>query len=322
MIHINFSNFGGGDLPQPIRAELAGVPRAGEGVHHWLFVMALKLQRYRRPEVIEEMLAAAVKGCGRVVPFSEIRNAVKNSRSPAQRGGGSSDKHARTGTAIVKKWPAIDVSLRARIIAESPVTLAEFCAQSPTQIVGASPDVDFFIDHLFLGEDTLLCIGTSVFTFSTFSRFQWRRCNLHGKSLIVPSPMTAQYGVTKDGKRSEHTLDNTGPRRYLVTEFDSGTPDEQVALIAHLRKFAPLVMVLSSGNKSLHAWWNCVGDEDRQFKFFRYAVSLGADPATWTRSQFVRLPQGWRADKDALQQVYFFDRECLPATGVKGGNDG
>ena len=138
--------------------------------------------------------------------------------------------------------------------------------------------------------------------------------------MVVPSPMTEKWGVTKDGKRSQHTLSNTGPRRYLVTEFDSGAADSQAAIIDHLRSFAPLVMVLSSGGKSLHAWWHC-GDntEAQQLAFFRYAVSLGADPATWTRSQFVRLPMGWREEKGRRQQVYFFNPAVLTTRngGVK-----
>ncbi len=42
----------------------------------------------------------------------------------------------------------------------------------------------------------------------------------------------------------------------------------------------------------------------------RYAVSLGADPATWTRSQFVRLPGGVR-DNGKRQPVLFFNRAAL-----------
>ena len=34
-----------------------------------------------------------------------------------------------------------------------------------------------------------------------------------------------------------------------------------------------------------------------------YAVSLGADPATWTRSQFVRMPFGIRGAAD--RKAYF-----------------
>ena len=121
--------------------------------------------------------------------------------------------------------------------------------------------------------------------------------------------MSALTGRRKsDGEESAHTLENTGPRQYLITEFDSGTPDEQTAIIWHLRGFAPLTMIVSSGGKSLHAWWRCEGeDESRVRRFMRYAVSLGADPATWTRSQFVRLPQGWRADKERRQAVYYFN---------------
>jgi hypothetical protein len=132
---------------------------------------------------------------------------------------------------------------------------------------------------------------------------------LHRLSLIVPSPMSAATGARKsDGKQSPHTLENTGPRRFLVVEFDHGTADEQAALHWHLREFAPLVLVVSSGGKSQHGWFNCQGiAEDVTRRFMRYAVTLGADPATWTRSQFVRLPQGWRADKQAPQDVAFFD---------------
>ena len=38
--------------------------------------------------------------------------------------------------------------------------------------------------------------------------------------LIVPSPMTAPMGRKKSGGLSAHTLDNTGPRKFLVVEFD------------------------------------------------------------------------------------------------------
>ena len=71
---------------------------------------------------------------------------------------------------------------------------------------------------------------------------------------------------------------------------------------------APLVMVVDSAGKSFHAWWHCRGtDEKLVRKFFAYAVSLGADPATWTRCQLVRLPLGWRAEKGRVQEVVFFD---------------
>ena len=47
----------------------------------------------------------------------------------------------------------------------------------------------------------------------------------------------------------------------------------------------------------------------------RYAVSLGADPATWTRCQFVRMPDGLRPRAGAWpvrQQVFHFNPHNLP----------
>jgi hypothetical protein len=42
----------------------------------------------------------------------------------------------------------------------------------------------------------------------------------------------------------------------------------------------------------------------------RYAVSLGADTATWSRLQFVRMPDGAR-ENGKRQAVYFFNPEAL-----------
>jgi hypothetical protein len=41
-----------------------------------------------------------------------------------------------------------------------------------------------------------------------------------------------------------------------------------------------------------------------------YAASIGADHATWTRSQFVRMPDGTR-DNGNRQTVHFFNPEAI-----------
>jgi len=105
---------------------------------------------------------------------------------------------------------------------------------------------------------------------------------------------------------SAHTLDNTGPRQNIVVEFDDGaTLDEQAARHIWLSEYRKLRMVVFSGSKSLHGWYEAQGEaEDR--KFFEEAVRLGADPKTWLKSQFVRLPNGQRED-GTIQRVEFFD---------------
>jgi hypothetical protein len=110
----------------------------------------------------------------------------------------------------------------------------------------------------------------------------------------------------KSGReRSVHCLGNTGARRYLVVEFDGGTLDEQAALIVYLGTLASLVLVVFSGAKSLHAWFSVKGIADVE-EFFVIACRLGADPATWTPCQFVRMPGGTRSG-GARQRVYWFN---------------
>jgi len=120
--------------------------------------------------------------------------------------------------------------------------------------------------------------------------------------------MIAIHGKKSDGTGlSEHTLDNTGPREHLVIEFDGiSSLDHQAGIIAHLAGYAPLWVVVFSGNKSLHAWFRVGSYSESELRpFFAYAVRLGADPATWVRSLFVRLPGGWNNNYQVRQEVYY-----------------
>jgi hypothetical protein len=119
--------------------------------------------------------------------------------------------------------------------------------------------------------------------------------------------MSAPLGKRKsDGELSAHTLDNTGPRQNIVVEFDDGaTLDEQAARHIWLSELRDLRMVVFSGSKSLHGWYRAQ-DEQSDRQFMEHAVRLGADPKTWLRSQFVRLPNGRREDA-TVQKVEFFD---------------
>jgi len=293
-------------LPQFLQDLIACPPRHGSGVHQWLFKCARQLHAHRSTEDITALLTAAVDGCGRHVPQDEIKAAVDDAAACAWQPSGGSP----VTTKPVPKWPEVNIDARqAAIIHAGIAGIAGLLEMSPYSCAGKT--ADRFIAALFPG-NPLLCVGMDKANFTTDTR-QAFRGELSKLSLIVPSPMSARFGHCKaNGKESAHTLENTGPRHYLVTEFDSGTPDEQAALIWHLQQFAPLVMVLSSGGKSLHAWWNCQGiPDDNLVKFMRYAVSLGADPATWTRSQFVRLPGGWRADNQRRQEVFY----CHPENG-------
>ena len=245
------------------------------------------------------LLTAAADGCGRPVPDREIRAAVMDAKATAWEPKGPSGIHQPKPA---PKWPAVNATLRNSILAE-PYTLNDLRDASPTTS-DTFIETEWYIDELFPG-NPLLCVAHDPTKFKTDHRDNMR--GMLGKlAFIVPSPMSALTGKTKDGKESGHTLDNTGPRKYLVTEFDFGTFDEQAAIIAHLAKWAPLVMVLSSAGKSVHAWWKAAESESRMHKFMRYAVSLGADRATWPKCHLVRMPEGLRSPLKR-QNVYYFN---------------
>jgi hypothetical protein len=198
-------------------------------------------------------------------------------------------------------------------IAAHGAGVVDLWEESPVRLDGDTPQTAAALPILFPG-DPLLCAG-SKFDFFTdaLSVFMDRA---HGLEQIVPSPMKAKHGMTKAGKRSEHSLEATGPRRFIVIEGDQidGKPipkDTQAAILLHLAERAPLALVVDSGGKSLHGWFFCQGaDEHKLKRFFAYAVSLGADAGLWTRNQFARMPDGTR-DNGKRQSILYFNPEVI-----------
>jgi len=199
---------------------------------------------------------------------------------------------------------------------------------SPVRLDSDEPKTDQIIELLFPG-NPLLCCAWSRHHVDTRVRGNWYK--LQDLQFNVPNPMIAQQGVTQEGKLSAHALSNTGPRRFLIVEFDfaSSNSDEEArlleqlstegqdvkdlcsALLLHLAERAPLALAVYSGGKSLHGWFYCANvPEQTIWRTFQYAVLLGADRANWTPSQFARMPDG-RRESGSRQTVYFFNPEVV-----------
>ena len=291
------------ELPPFLNDLLNAPPRAGEGVHAWLFRVARQLHAHLPGNEIVALLETRVTNCGRHVPRHEIVSAVQNSLPCAWQARG-------TGAPVqsVSKWPRVNQEQRAAIIRDGG-GLADLWEVSRIRIEDNQAHTEEIIDRLFPG-NPLLCCGKSKSDFDTKPRNDWRG-EMSTLALIVPSPMSAVTGQTKERKESKHTLANTGTRRFLICEFDTGTPDEHAALLLHLGKFAPLVCAVHSGGKSLHGWFYVEKSApDKIEKFFRYAVSLGADDQLWCKCQFCRMPDG-RRENGNRQTVYFLNFKPL-----------
>jgi hypothetical protein len=288
------------DLPQFVRDLLAAPPKRGEGLNLWLFKAARVLHPYRTPEEIAQLLAAIT--AGEPIKHGEIERAVERSAAVAWQPG------QRVALTRAAAWPHVNAEQREAVIA-SGAGLVDLWEASPVRFTDSESHAEEIVDSLF-PSNPLLCVGKSNSQFATQHRNSWRG-RLAEMSLIVPSPMSARTGHTQEGKESEHTLENTGQHRFLVIEQDRGSVDAQSAILIHLAKRAPLALAVHSGSKSIHGWFFAAGQpEERLRVFMRYAASLGADPATWTRSQFVRMPGGTRTDGNP-QVVYFFNPKVL-----------
>lgn len=285
-----------------VAAFLSSPPARGGGLNVWILAAAHRLRHYGQPsECIAELRSILA---GHAVKPGEIERAVAKAcnSTPLEPVPPAPKRNKEAETRAILKYAA---DTTAHIAAEySPAEGLEI-------LFDLSPEssdtrrCEGWIDTLFPG-NPLLCVGHDNSRFQTAPREELRG-TLESMALIVPNPMSALTGRTQDGKVSAHTLANTGPRRYFVVDQDAGSIAHQVQVILYLRQFAPLVMVLHSGGKSLHAWFNTERNGPAAAdSFMRLAVSLGADKSLTTRSQFVRMPDGTRQTGEH-QTVHYFD---------------
>lgn len=311
-------------LPNFLNEMIEHPPPAGSGVHQWMFDVARNLHAHMPVPEIEHLLRSRLANCGRPVPDRELKAAIINSINYAWHPGRDIGKVTQgPPKPLLEKieWTVLHGKRQGDLLNES-ILWFDF------------PKAEAWIDMLFPG-DPLLCCGPTSWKFETKLRSEWRG-HLGRQGLIVPSPMKERVGLTQTGKPSAHTKDNTGPRRFLVVEFDFSEMDKAgnetiyapmirrlakqqitvadmcAALLFWLSSLRPMTMAVSSGGKSIHGWWYVNGfTDDKLQPFWRYALSLGADPKTWLPSQFIRMPDGTR-DNGNPQPVLYFNPATLP----------
>lgn len=314
-------------FPPRVGKYIDNPPVAGSGLNHWIFGAVRHLMYWLgdENETLDTLLPIVV-GAGR--PYGKAKSEILRAIGKATASG---DQTVQERT----DWPEanlqlIDATVRAELSNLSgKCPIAMLRQESPIISATASE----IIDALFPG-DPLLCVGRSAYEFITRPKSEYR--DFSNKQFVVPSPMSAVKGETQDGKLSFKSNANTGPRRFLVLEFDFSefardgvTPtifaplirawrtdgvepkEAQAAIILYLKRRLEPVLVVDSGGKSLHAWFYVEGQtEDVIRATMCHAIRLGADRATYTRSQFVRMPEGTR-DNGKRQEVLYFNPNAV-----------
>jgi len=299
-------------LPPPNPPRIESCPATGDGVHTWLLSQANRCRIGGLSETTTELiLQEGSQSCGRKVPDGEITAAVKKAFESDWTPPARPQTSHRPKPARKNDWPDVDRD-QVNAIVSTGYGLADLWEASEIRLDDDSNHADEVVGTLFPG-DPLICVAPAFAGQAlTKSKSEWQG-SLASCALIVPSPMSAPTGINQDGNVSTRCLDNTGPRRFIVVEFDSGTSDAQAALLLHLGQFAPLVLALHSGSESLHGWFYVEGQAEQEVRrFFSYAVSLGADKSAWPPCQMMRMPDGLR-DNGNRQTVFLFNPRSFPA---------
>lgn len=292
-------------LPPALARTLTRMPVAGER-NTWLMQVASRAVHVASADRVRRFLyqVVAQQGWHDRDFTSEIERAV----SRAYRTQIPVSTSSRTAQAASTSIPRKSRSVRPQWPDFDPAAWDAYSKHEILfELVAQRLDLAEVLDGLY-AEDELLCLARDIRSASTMPRRDWR-----GKEpamqFIVSNPMTAATGHTLDGKLSARCLDNaTKSRRYQVVEFDRGSPQEQAAILSslHTPDRVPLVMVVWSGGKSMHGWFDVrhLSESEKQ-DFFAWAIKLGADASLWDPCKLVRMPGG-RRDNGKSQPILHY----------------
>lgn len=136
---------------------------------------------------------------------------------------------------------------------------------------------------------------------------EWITSDLSEKQFICPAHLKS--------RELGRCIDNVMHRHFLVYESDrpglASNWDGQAGCIERLMKDMPLRLIVWSGSKSLHAWFDIsTRRKDHVQDFIGTCIKLGADPAALRPAQLVRMPYGIRKEygkQPKNQKVIFYD---------------
>ena len=328
------------------RLTFESCPPEHGGVHDWSFeVLKVLARRYtcdlalwQATRIICDRFAT------RIVDDGEIRRQIANARRFTWTGSGC--KRLALGTSE-SKWPLADNAKIEKIV-RTGLSVLQLGAKSPVLTSQFATDNRKLLNMLFPG-NPLLCCSKFINSHETRPLDRWG--SLDDYQFIVPSPMSKVWGETKDDRPSQRCNDNTGPRRFLVVEFDfeaasesdscqenvrrHRSMDKQVnaletgrlvarlnrdgftvhdmcaALIGHLTEYLPPVLVVNSGGKSLHSWFSCAGIKEDVVRQFMHYAVHLGGDPHTWTCSQFVRMPGGLRENGARQEIIYFNPEAL-----------
>jgi hypothetical protein len=217
------------------------------------------------------------------------------------------------------RWPSrSQTKVDDVLIEQESMGVDRLKSESPVSEPWEMPTTEI-LDRLFSEGDPLLCMGEGVDRFGTKPKSEFLNELAHPEANLphlVPSTMSKPTGITMEGKISARCRENAGPLRFQVVDLDDEADfDDQVRILWDLKRYLPLVMILHSGNRSLHGWYLASECPAVRMESFRlHAASLGADTSLYRPEQAARTPNQMR-DGENKQEVWYLDDSMLRTEG-------
>ena len=308
-----------------IELEIDEPPFRGEGLNDWFHRTAFKMARSQVPE--DEAISQLEGLAGRSANPGEIERQVSRAYDWY-----NNRDYRDVFVGSRPSWPERDDEQIRELVRSCPGTIEQIKEISPYGQPDNHPLEILKTIHGATGEE-LLCLAPSKSSGArTMSFNEWmdpRRVD-HRKmaywELCVPNLMQSRTGTTTDRipnrPRTRENACAPDRRRFIVTEIDIRVDDPlcvslgvtpmDICASYILGCINPnlLKMVVKSGGKSLHPWLDITGKTDAEIdEIFRSLTPLGVDWRGTLPEQQFRLPNGFRADKQAKQSVIYFNPE-------------
>ena len=340
-------------LTHPLEAKfeeaLRGIPRpGGNGCHPALLGAANygAMAGYTEDEIVQRIAAHIPQG-DREVPEREIRDAARKAlidHALRQSGGRHSDPPGDSHDA-----PSFDLcrfmmnhikagagTTGQHIMSVSPVPIPE----NPTthaRLLIETLYATRMDDYLFVGEHNEINVRPISYWLDSFQRGEGL------KPHIIPNTFSGELGLKKDGKGMSQRADSCIKGfMHCVVEFDTLPTyllrDEVKEVLGKERDLEaipflaswqlafwamvqlPVVALIDSGGKSIHAWLkvedcpdNACWEQTIEKRLYSdFLIPLGVDPACRNESRLSRLPGYYRAEKGRHQRLLYLNPEGRP----------
>ena len=283
-------------------AALQDWPKAGTGVHiHMLriaaFGVAAGLSRNQIKKDIERTMPRGP------TPYNEVEVTLDKAFNPTPIPQGRPPMPAGDGDAmfeqIASKCP-VDEGYREFLRDHSTVEFWDW----PDREVSAR-----FIESLYDPEDYLFLGDTYDKAVDACSNWARRLRTGYTAPHIIPNVFSGAPAVAKNGRTSYRCDAAVSGYRYYMLEFDTRSLEDQFRFFCSFR--APMVALVYSGKKSMHAWVRLDGVTDLEEwyrevvrAYYRRFIPMGVDAACRNPSRLSRLPGHHR--KGASRQKLLF----------------